>query len=144
MKAMSSTTDLKYIISPTRFNNALRGTGLESPLRSPSGQATDFDISAIGIVFLARAEPSCAAESAKVNICYIPLKTFTEMSRPQIINVKGFEGPSSNAVFSPSGHSVVFLKRRDLADSNDMFRVISGDSSRDFRVPGAIDDLPTQ
>ncbi len=144
MKAMSSTTDLKYIISPTRFNNALRGTGLESPLRSPSGQATDFDISASGIVFLARAEPSCAAESAKVNIYYIPLKTFTEMSRPQIINVKGFGGSSSNAVFSPSGPSVAFLKRRDLADSNDMFRVIIGDSSRDFRVPGAIDDLSTQ
>ena len=76
-KAMSnSTTDLKYITSPTRFVNALRGTGLESPLHSPFGLSTDFDISTSGIVFLAKDENSCIAQ-ANVNVYYIPLKTFT-------------------------------------------------------------------
>ena len=41
----------KYIVSPTKFVNALRGTGLESPLNAPR----DYDISTSGIVFLARA-----------------------------------------------------------------------------------------
>lgn len=146
-KAMSnSTTDLKYITSPTRFVNALRGTGLESPLHSPIGQLTDFDISTSGIVFLAKDETSCTAQSANVNVYYIPLKTFTETSRPrpQIIKVKGFEGQSSNPVFSPSGNSVAFLKKRDLADSNDRNRVIVVNNMRDFRAHMAIDDMPTQ
>lgn len=148
-KAMdNSTTNLKYITSPTRFVNALRGTGLESPLRSPFGKSTDFDISTSGIVFLAREEPSSATQPANVNVnvYYIPLKTFTEMSRPrpQIINVKGFGGRSSKPLFSPSGDSVAFLKKRDLADSNDRKRVIVVNNIRDFRAHMAIDDMPTQ
>lgn len=148
-KAMdNSTTNLKYITSPTRFVNALRGTGLESPLRSPFGKSTDFDISTSGIVFLAREEPSSATQPANVNVnvYYIPLKTFTEMSRPrpQIIDVKGFGGRSSKPLFSPSGDSVAFLKKRDLADSNDRKRVIMVNNIRDFRAHMAIDDMPTQ
>lgn len=142
----SSTTEKKYVTSPTRFINALRGTGLKSPLRSPFGHSTDFDISSSGIVFLAKEEPSCTAPSANPNVYYIPLKTFTELSRPrpQIINVKGFEGRSSNPVFSPRGNSVAFLKRRELADSNDRNRVIVVNNMRDFRAHMAIDDMPTQ
>lgn len=146
-KAMSSSTaELKYITSPTRFVNALRGTGLESPLRSPFGHSTDFDISTSGIVFLAKDGPSCTTQPASFNVYYIPLKTFTEMSRPrpQIINIKGFEGRSSNPVFSPSGNSVAFLKRRELADSNDRNRVIVVDNIRGFRAHMAIDNMPTQ
>lgn len=146
-KAMSnSTRDLKYIISPTRFINALRGTGLESPLRSPFGCSTDFDISTSGIVFSAKDEPNCTAQPSNVNVYYIPLKTFTEMCRPrpQIINVKDFEGRSSNPVFSPDGNSAAFLKRRDITDSNDKNRLIVINNMRDFRAHMAINDMPTQ
>ena len=146
-KAMSSsTTDLNYITSPRRFVNALRGTGLESPLRSPFGHPTDFDISTSGIVFLAKADSSWTTQPPKVDAYYIPLKTFTEMSRPraQIINVKDFEGGSSNPVFSPSGNSVAFLKRRDSTNSNDRNRVIVVNNMRDFRAHMAIDEMPTQ
>lgn len=146
-KAMSnSTTDWEYITSPTKFVNALRSTGLESPLRSPFGHPTDFDISTSGIVFLAKDESNRTAQSADVNVYYIPLKTFTEMTRPrpQIINVKGFKGRSSNPVFSPSGNSVAFLKKRDIADLNDRNRVIVVNNMRDFRAHMAIDEMPTQ
>lgn len=146
-KAMSnSTTDLKYITSPTRFVNALRGTSLKTPLHSPFEQLNDFDISTSGIVFLAKDQTSSTAQSANVNVCYIPLKTFTEISRPrpQIIKIKSFEGQSSNPVFSPSDNSVAFLKKRDLADMNDMNRVIVFNNMRDFRAHMAIDDMPTQ
>ena len=64
--------------------------------------------------------------------------------RPQIIKVKGFEGQSSNPVFSPSGNAVAFLKKRDLADLNDRNRVIIVNIMRDFRAHMAIDDMPTQ
>lgn len=129
-----------------KFVNALRGTGLESPLRSPFGHPTDFDISTSGIVFLAKDEPSCSAQPAIVDVYYIHLKAFTEMSRPrpQIINIKGFEGRSSNPVFSPSGNSVAFLKRRDPADSIDRNRVIVVNKIRDFRAHMAVDNMPTQ
>ena len=128
------------------FVNALRGTGLESPLRSPFGYPPDFDISTSGIVFLAKGEPSYTAQPANDSVYSIPLKTFTEMSRPrpQIINVKGFEGRSSNPVFSSSGNSVAFLKKRDLGDSNDRNRVVVVNRIRDFRAHMAIDDMPTQ
>ena len=147
-KAMSNTAmNTKYITSPMRFVNALRGTGLESPLRSPLGHSTDFDISTSGIVFLAMGEFNGSAQPANVNLYYIPLKkTFTEMSRPrpQIIKVEGFEGRSSNSVFSPSGDSVAFLKKRDLADPNDRYRVIVVNNMRDFRAHMAIDNMVTQ
>ena len=146
-KAMSSSTgEQKYITSPTRFVNALRGTGLESPLRSPLGHLTDFDISTSGIVFLAKDESSSPNHPANVNVYYVPLKTFTEMSRPrpQIINVKGFEGRSLNPVFSPSGDSVAFLKKQELADSNDRNRVMVVNNIRYFRAHKASDDMPTQ
>ena len=102
-KAMSNTTlGTKYVISPTRFVNALRGTGLESPLHSPFGASTDFEISMSGIVFLAKAS---MRHPGGANTYYIPRKSFTELSkpRPQVIQVKGFEGGSSNPVLSKRG-----------------------------------------
>ncbi|KAL9062871.1 MAG: hypothetical protein Q9161_009719 [Pseudevernia consocians] len=129
-----------------RKPNGLRKGSLESPLRSPFGYLTDFDVSTSGIVFLARAEPSYTAQLANGNVYYIPLKTFTDMSgpRPQIINVKGLEGRSSNPVFPPNGNSVAFLRKRDLGDSNDRNRVTVVHRIRDFRAHVAIDDMPTQ
>ena len=129
----------KYIVSPTKFVNALRGTGLELPLNAP----TDYDISTSGIAFLARAssEDTCGA-----NAYYIPLKTFTELSRPrpQIIHVNGLEGASSNPIFSPNGNAVAFLKKQHPTDPNDRNRVIVINNIRDFRVHMAINEMPTQ
>ena len=143
-KAMSNTTlGTKYVVSPTRFVNALRGTGLESPLHSPFGASTDFDISTSGIVFLAKAS---MRHPGGANAYYIPLKSFTELSkpRPQIIQVKGFEGGSSNPVFSPNGDSVAFLKKQHPTDPSDRNRVIVINNIRDFRMHMAINEMPTQ
>ncbi len=143
-KAMrNSTVDTKYIVSPTKFNNALRGTGLESPLRSPFGTSIDFDISTSGIVFLAK---GTAPDPPTSNVYYIPLQTFTEVSRPrpQIIRVKGFKGRSSNPVFSPNGNSVAFLKKQGSSDPSDRNRVIVINNIRDFRAHMSINDMPTQ
>ena len=143
-KAMRNTTlGTQYIVSPTKFVNALRGTDLESPLRSPFGSSTDFDISTSGIVFLAK--PS-RRDPCGANAYYIPLKTFTELSkpRPQIIHVRGFEGGSCHPVFSPNGDSVAFLKKQHPRDPNDRNRVIVINNIRDFRIHMAINEMPTQ
>ena len=144
IKAMSSTTNLKYIVSPTSFVNALKNTGLESPLRSPFGHSTDFDISTNGIVFLAHHNPSGTAQPANVNVYYIPLKTFTEtmIPTPRMINVQGFKGRSFNPVFSPSGKSVAFLICRDLTDSGNRDLAMVFNNIPDFQTPVAIDEMP--
>ena len=141
----NNTFETKYIVSPTKFVNPLRGTGLESPLRSPFGTALDFDISSSGIVFLSHGK-ILDEDRQTVNVYYIPLKTFTEVSRPrpQIINVKGFSGRSSNPVFSPSGNSVAFLKKQSAFDPHDRNRVIVINNIRDFRSHMSIEDMPTQ
>jgi len=137
---------LKYIISPTRFVNALRGTDLECPLPSPDGTSTDFDISMGGIVFLARDSNQSATAPNVVNTYYIPLETFTETSElnPQIIKVKGLEGRSSHPVFSPTGDSVALLKKQHPTDVSDRNRVVVVNNIRDFHSRVADDNMPTR
>ncbi|MCJ1453750.1 hypothetical protein MMC28_004099 [Mycoblastus sanguinarius] len=133
-KAMrnSRPSDLEYIISPTRFVNALRGTVLESPIPGSIRSTHDFDIS--------------TSDSSNVNVYYIPLKTFTEASipRPQIINVTWFGGSSICPVFCPDGNSVAFLKKQHPRDQNDRNRVIVINNIRDFCAHMAIDTMHTR
>ncbi|KAL2047845.1 hypothetical protein ABVK25_011301 [Lepraria finkii] len=138
-----ATLGIKYVVSPTRFVNALRGTGLEWPLHSPFGASTDFETSKSGVVFFAKAS---IRDPSGANAFYIPLKSFTELSKPrhQIINVKGFEGGSSNPVFSPNGDSVACLKKQHPTDPTDRNRVIVISNIRDFRMHMAINEMPTQ
>lgn len=146
-KAMdNSTSNIKYILSPSKFVNALQGTGLESPLRAPDGSSADFDISTSGIVFLAKEFAIHLDPPAHVNVYYIRLKTFTRVPRhpPQVVNVKGFEGRSFSPVFSPDGNSVAFLKKKISRDQNDRNRVIVVNNIRDFGSHTATDDMPTR
>ncbi|KAG8530239.1 uncharacterized protein KY384_004739 [Bacidia gigantensis] len=139
-------TEARYIISPTKWANALRGTGLESPMPSPLGSMHDFDISSSGIVFLSKDTTGGSPNFPSINVYYIPLKTFTEVSRPrpQIIRVKDYEGRSSHPVFSPNGGSVAFLKKQHPIDQNDRNRIIVINRIRDFRAYVTVDDMPTQ
>ena len=131
-----SNTGTRYILSPAKFINALRGTSLESPLPSPLGTFEDFDISSCGIVCLSKDSTGGSINFPSINVYYIPLKTFTEMSmpRPQIINVKEYEGRSSNPVFSANGNSVAFLKKKHPIDQNDRNRVIVINNIGEFCV----------
>ena len=139
----NNTTNLRYITCPTRFVNTLRSISLESLHRS-TFHFTDFDISTAGIGFLAKDESSCTGQPTNVNAYYIPLITFTEVSRPQTIKVTGFKGRNSHPVFSRSGDSVALLKRPNLADSYDRSRVIVVNNMRNFPAPMAIEDMSMQ
>lgn len=65
---------LKYITSPTRFVNALKGTGLECPLPSLDGSSSDFDISTSGIILLARGSNEHLTTPDVVHVYYTSQK----------------------------------------------------------------------
>ena len=138
--------ETRYVVSPTKWINALRGTGLESPLLYPHSSFNDFDISPSGIVFLAKDTTGGSVNFPSINVHYIPLKTFTELSkpRPQVIHVRDHEGRSSMPLFSPNGGSVAFLKKKHPIDRNDRNRLIVINHIRDFRAHMPSSNLPTK
>lgn len=143
---LSDPNCLKCITSPTRFVNALKGTGLACPLPPPDGTPADFDISTSGIVFLARDSNQHLTSPNDVNTYYLPLKTFTETSKPnpQIIKVEGLEGRSTHPGFSPTGNSVALLKKQHPTDLSDRNRVVVINNIRDFHSHVANDNMPTR
>jgi hypothetical protein len=81
-----------------------------------------------------------------VNVYYIPLKSFTEMStpHPRIIQVNGLEGRSSHPVLSPTGDSTALLKKQHPTDLSDRNRVVVINDIRNFHSQLAIGDVPTR
>jgi len=142
----SGANDVKYIVSPANFVNAVRGTGLECSLNSAVGSSSGFDISSSGIVFLAKDVSAACKSPQSIDAYYIPLKSFTEVAEPksQIVQVRGLEGRSFNPVFSPNGDSIAFLKKGHPINLDDRNRVIVINNMRDFRAHMAIDKAPTQ
>lgn len=138
----SSTSNIKYIISPSRFVNALANCALDLCSHASLESGTVFDISTNGIVFLAK-DTTTAFDL--INLYYIPLRTFTESSRshPQVVSIRGLAGRSSYPVFSPNGSSVAFLKKQHPTDLNDRNRVIVINNIRDFQSDTAMDEMPT-
>lgn len=145
-KITESDSQIGYTISPSNFINALRGTNLSSPLSTSDGTSRDFDLSSSGLVFVSRDPHGGGTQHfPSINAYYIPLKTFTEVSRPrpQILTVKDFDGPSSCPVFSPKGSSVALLKKKHPIDVNDRNRVVVINNIREFRAHLRADDIRT-
>ena len=98
---------------------------------SPTPEAgNDFDITSSGLVFVARDTSIGTIDPFRTEFYYIPLQDFAVRSRPkpQILSIPGFEGSSSQPVFSPNGKSVAFFQKqahRGEQGRNRLF-VISG------------------
>jgi dipeptidyl aminopeptidase/acylaminoacyl peptidase len=106
------------------FTNALKGTGLESPI-PPFGGTDHFDISKSGLVFVAKDPDLDPATHTKCTCYHIPLsfkETFAEDPRP--ITVAGFEGAATSPVFSPGGKSVAFLQMKEDGYESDKNRIM--------------------
>ena len=142
----NATLGVRFVLSPSKFTNALRGTGLESPLPDPLGSSDDFDLSSSGLVFLSQDAVGGSTNYPSINSYFVPLKTFTELSRPrpQLISVRQFDGRSSCPVFSPNGSSIAFLKKKHPIDQNDRNRVVVINNIREFRAHLSIEDMRTQ
>lgn len=111
---------VRYVLWPNRPTNALKATGLVSPL-SPSPDAChDFDVTSSGLTFIARNLSISAADPVRTDLYYISLKDFSDQSpsKPQLLDIPGFEGSSSNPVFSPNGRSIAFFKKEDPHDES--------------------------
>ncbi|KAG9228346.1 putative dipeptidyl-peptidase 5 [Amylocarpus encephaloides] len=104
--------------------NALNGTGLESPV-PPFGGTDNFDISKVGLVFVAKDPKLNQATTTKSDVYYIPLQTFTEAApAPQIITTPHLEGASTSPVFSPVGPSLAFVRMKDISYESDKNRLL--------------------
>lgn len=113
----------KYVLS--NLTNALKGTGLESPI--PTFGGTDhFDIGNAGIAFVAKDPTRVASTSTKGDFYYLPISDFTgpPSSKPQKVEVKGLEGASSSPVLSPDGKSAVFLQMKEDGYESDKNRLV--------------------
>ena len=118
----SRTSEGRYVLS--NLTNALKGTGLESPI-PPFGGTDHFDISNAGISFVAKDPTRGPSTSTKGDFYYLPMSNFTgPPPKPQKVEVKGLEGASSSPVLSPDGKSAVFLQMKEDGYESDKNRLI--------------------
>ena len=117
---------IHYILWPSRPSNALKATGLVSPLSPAPDARYDFDVTSSGLTFIARDPSTGAPDPVRTDLYYIPLKTFSNAlpPKPQLLGIPGFEGSSSHPVFSPNGRSIAFLKKQARRDESDRNRLI--------------------
>jgi dipeptidyl aminopeptidase/acylaminoacyl peptidase len=109
-----SSTGGKYKLS--NIENALKGTGLESPI-PPFGGGDHFDISSSGLAFVAKDPELNLATHTKQNL-YLALRPSTNSSgfglskAHKVQLAPGFDGATTNPVFSPDGKAIAFTSMR--------------------------------
>ena len=109
----------------SEISNALKISDVESPI-SPFGGSDHFDLSATGIVFVAKDPALNPATTTKCHMYYVPIVDFTKQpsSIPQQAEVAGLEGAASSPVFSPEGKGAAFLKMKENGYESDKNRII--------------------
>ncbi len=124
-KAEPHTNDSSGRYSLSKLTNALRGTGLKSPM-PPFGGTDHFDISESGIVFVAKDPASNPSFTTKSNFYFIPLSSFNEHEPPksQQFSLDYLEGASSSPRFSPDGRKAVFLQMKVNGSTSDRNRIV--------------------
>jgi dipeptidyl aminopeptidase/acylaminoacyl peptidase len=110
--------------------NALKGTGLESPIE-PFGGTDHFDISISGLIFTAKDPDLNPALHTKTNIYLISAASnsfwscdYHKEASLTKVEIYGFEGASTSPVFSPNGKSAAFLSMKTdgyESDKNQIF-----------------------
>lgn len=132
---LAKNSDGQYQLS--ELTNALKGTGLESPI-DPFGGTDNFDISPHGLVFTAKDPSLNPATHTKTNIYLRASNSFwTDFAQalPEIFKVPiyNMEGASTSPVWDDEGTQVAFLSMRTdgyESDKNQVFVI------PDYRRPG--------
>lgn len=119
----SSGSNGRFILST--LTNALKDTHLEAPI-TPFGGTDNFDISKIGIAFVAKDPSLNPATNTKSNLYFLWLRSFSSppLSKLQKIEVEGLEGASTGPVFSPNGVGVAFLQMKKNGYESDKNRIV--------------------
>ena len=118
--------DGKFSLS--ELKNALKGSGLESPVE-PFGGTDNFDISRHGLVFTAKDPNLNPATHTKTNIYTITAKDFwddlsKDLPKTNTVPINGFEGASTSPVWDQDGKAIAFLSMRTdgyESDKNQVF-----------------------
>ncbi|KAK0657203.1 Alpha/Beta hydrolase protein [Cercophora newfieldiana] len=115
----------KFELLGNGLTNALAGTGLSSPV-PPFGGTGDFDISAKGLVFVAKDPKIDPAIYTKTDLYFVPIVEFTEPKppSPKIIETLCLEGYTQSPVFSHCGRKVAFTRMRSRQYESDKPRVL--------------------
>lgn len=125
-KSQPHVTERKGRYNLLGFTNAIRGTGLESPI--PAFGGTDhFDISSKGIVFVAKDPDVNPATHTKCNVYFVPKGGLMDMSvpEPKKLVAHGLEGGAASCpVFSPDGDSIACLKMAEDGYESDKNRIV--------------------
>ena len=124
-KSQAHVTERKGRYNLMGFANALRGTGLESPI--PTFGATDhFDINSKGIVLVAKDPDLNPATHTKCNVYFIPKEDLMDMSvpEPRKLEARGLDGAASSPIFSPDGESIACLKMAKDGYESDKNRIV--------------------
>lgn len=123
--SIKKSSSASYTLESPGLINVLAGTSLQSPV-PPFGGASDFDISASGIVFVARDPKLSPATHTKSDLYYTPLRSFTQAKppTPQLIKTGKLRGYSAAPVFSHSGTSVAFTRMRHDQYESDKSRLL--------------------
>ena len=119
------------------LTNALKGTNLESPIPT-FGERDNFDISASGIIFVARDTNLNPAFNTKCNFYHISLSDFSSppSGAPQQIGIEKLQGAATSPVYSPDGKSAVYLQmKKNGYDSDKNYVVLIS------LLDGALDSL---
>jgi dipeptidyl aminopeptidase/acylaminoacyl peptidase len=120
-------------------SNALKGSGLESPI-PPFGGADHFDISVSRwLVFVAKDPTLNGAYHTKQNLYLLNLQG----GKPTKLEIPGFNGATSGPVFSPDGTQIAFLSQREdgyESDKNQIFVIPALESLNEQRHLFKTDD----
>lgn len=127
----SSPSPTVYTLAASGLTNILAGTGLQSPV-PPFGGASDFDISATGIVFVARDPSLSPATHTKSDLYFTPrhalISTIGDSKapapRPQLVKTGKLRGYAGAPTFSHSGKSVAFTRMRHDQYESDKTRLL--------------------
>jgi pre-mRNA-splicing helicase BRR2 len=124
-KSQPHVTERKGRYNLLGFTNAIRGTGLESPI-PPFGGTDHFDISSKGIVLVAKDPDLNPATHTKCNVYFVPKEDLMDMSVPEAkkLEAHGLDGAASCPVFSPDGESIACLKMVKDGYESDKNRIV--------------------
>lgn len=117
-----------YALAAPGLTNILAGTGLQSPV-PPFGGASDFDIAATGIVFVARDPSLSPATHTKSDLYFTPLHLLDNKNQapartPQLVETGKLRGYTASPTFSHSGHAVAFTRMRHDQYESDKTRLL--------------------
>lgn len=134
-KLARSKKDAKYELS--KLMNALKGTGLECPIR-PFGGSDNFDLRQNMIIFVAKDTDLNPALNTKTNVYLLHINSWTQQCDPthfQKVIVEGYEGAKTCPIFAPEGTKGAFLamkKNGYEADRNEIFVIanVNGDQAK--------------